>query len=65
MSFHMFDLSELPEEADDAFAIEFQTKHAKMGITLSEDEARGVAHALQDGLDGDLESWDGKHASEI
>lgn len=65
MGFHTFDLTELPDDADDAFAIEFTTKHSKIGITLSESEAQGVAHALQDGLDGDMETWDGKNASEI
>lgn len=65
MGFSTFNVSELADDADDDFAIEFTTKSSRIGITLSEDEARGVGHALTESVEGDMDSWDGEDASEI
>lgn len=67
MSFSTFNISELPEDADDDYAIEFTTKHSKIGITLSEQEARGVGDGLLRTIDEGVDSLgeDGQHVSEL
>lgn len=65
MSFSTFDITELPEESDDDYAVEFTTKESRIGIAMSEDELRGVGKAMLQSVDGDMEEFDGKHASEI
>lgn len=65
MGFSTFDVTELPDDADEDFIIEFTTRDSKLGISLSEDEAHGIGHALLESVDGNMEQFDGKQASEI
>ncbi len=65
MAFAKFDITELPDDSEDDYAVEFTTANSKLGITLSEGEMNGVSQMMQEAIDGDLDKHDGKNAAEI
>ena len=59
MAFSTFNISELPNDADDDFVIEITTRSSKLGVTLSRDEMEAMAHAMAEAAGGEFEDWDG------
>lgn len=64
MSFSTFNISELPEESENDYAVEITTSDSKLGILLSETEARGIGQALLDAVDDGVDSLDGDHVDD-
>ena len=65
MSFSTFDLTDLPDDAENDYAVEITTADAKLGVALSAQEMRAIADAMQRAADGDMDSWDDQHVDEV
>ncbi len=65
MVFSTLEISELSEEAENDYCLEFTTSNTKQGILLTEDEARGVGQGLLDAVEDNPSAIDGDSVDEI
>lgn len=65
MTFSTFEITELREDAENDYALEFTTGNSKLGILLTEDELVSVGQAMLDSADGDWDRFDGQNVEEI
>jgi len=64
MSFSTFEISELPDESDNDYALEIQTAESKLGILVSEQEMKMLSEGMRQTLEGDMSDVDGLEASD-
>jgi hypothetical protein len=50
MSFSTFEISELPEESDNDYAIEIESSETKFGLLVTETEMKMLADAFADSV---------------
>jgi hypothetical protein len=64
MSFSTFEISELADESDNDYALEFQTGDSMHGILVTEEELQMLGDGITRTIDGNPEDADGLEVGE-
>jgi len=65
MTFSTMEISELSEESENDYALEFTTSDTRQGILLTEEEARGIGEGLLRAIEESPSAIDGDRIGEV
>lgn len=66
MAFQTFEISELPEDSENDYALEIQASECKFGVLVTEEELEAMGQAMLDTAQEDkFESYDGKSVDDF